>query len=256
MRSFLNYMGGKSRLAGVIAARLPAARCYVEVFGGAGWVLFARDPAPVEVWNDADGRLANLYRVVRDEPAALSRALTLLPRSRLTYSEFLRAAPDGDRVRAAAVYYFLIKNAFSGRVGYGFSVSRSCAPKYSMTNDFTAWAERLKKVTLEDLPFDDCLGRYDGRGSAFYLDPPYIGKEKYYGGSFAAADHERLAACLARAKGRWLLSYNDCAEVRRLYRGFKVTTVPAAYSAAKVRAGGRRAAPGRELLIANYEVAR
>jgi DNA adenine methylase len=250
MRSFISYIGGKSRRAAAIAARLAARRCYVEVFGGAGWVLFAREPAPVEVFNDADGHLVNLFRVVREEPAALARELSRMPRSRELYDALKRAPRPRNRVRAAAASYYLLKNAFSARVG--FSASKLYAGKYAMLNDFAPWAARLNKVTVENLDFEDCLRRYDGPDTAFYLDPPYVGTERYYAATFDAAAHLRLRDCLANATGAWLLSYNDCVEVRRWYRGFRQEGAPAAYSAAKVGAAGRRPNAGRELLISNY----
>lgn len=245
-------MGGKSRLAKYIAARLPASRCYCEVFGGAGWVLFAREPSPVEIFNDRHERLIELYRVVRDDARRLARELTRLPRARPLYYELLHGARDGDRVRRAAAFYYLVKNAFSGRVGYGFSASKRYAPKYSMRNDFDAWAERLNKVTLENLDYEECLARYDSAETVFYLDPPYFGKERYYGDAFAASDHERLRDALAGAHGRWLLSYNDCPQVRILYDGSRLEEVRPAYSAAKVAAGDRRRDVGHELLLSNF----
>jgi DNA adenine methylase len=252
MRSFLNYMGGKSRLARAVAARLPASRCYVEVFGGAAWVLFAREPWYVEVLNDVNGRLVNLYRVVRDAPDELAEALELLPRSRALYREFLERPGPEDAVAAAAVYYYLIKNAFSGQVGCGFSSSKKFPGKYSMLADFKLWARRLNKVTIENLSYEDCLGRYDGADTAFYVDPPYVGTERYYGGDFGPADHERLRDALARLKGRWLASYNECPEVRGLYRGYNIEEVRPRYCADKVGARGRRTKRGTELIISNY----
>jgi DNA adenine methylase len=253
MRSFLNYMGGKSRLAREIAGRLAEGTCYVEVFGGAGWVLFARDPAPVEVLNDRDGRLINLYRVVRDAPDKLARALEYLPRSRRLYREFSGAPLPGDPVEAAAVYYYLVKNAFSGQPGCGFSAGKKFAGRYSMRNDFRAWAGRLDKVTIENLDFADCLRRYDGPDTVFYLDPPYVGTERYYGRDFTPLDHGRLRDSLARVAGRWLVSYNDCAEVRESYEGYKLEGVTPAYCAAKVEAGGKRKPSARrEVFITNY----
>lgn len=252
MRSFLNYMGGKSRLAREVAARLPASRCYVEVFGGAAWVLFAREPSYVEVLNDVNGRLVNLYRVVRDAPDELAEALELLPRSRALYREFRESGIADDPVAAAAIYYYLIKNAFSGQVGCGFSAGKKFPGKYSMLADFKLWARRLNKVTIENLGYEDCLGRYDGAETVFYVDPPYVGTERYYGGDFAPADHERLRDILAGLQGRWLASYNDCPPVRALYRGYNVEEVRPRYCADRVRPRARRRAAGRELFIKNY----
>jgi DNA adenine methylase len=252
MRSFLNYIGGKSRLARVVADRLPASRCYGEVFGGAGWVLFAREPSYVEVLNDVNGRLVNLYRVVRDAPDELAEALELLPRSRALYRELRGRAEPDDPVTAAAAYYYLVKNAFSGQLGCGFSSSKKYPGKYSMLADFKLWARRLNKVTIENLDYADCLGRYDSAETVFYLDPPYVGTERYYGGDFAPADHERLRDVLRGLKGRWLVSYNDCETVRGLYEGFNFEEVRPPYCANKVRARGRRRARGSEILITNY----
>lgn len=252
MRSFLNYIGGKSRLARVVAARLPASRCYCEVFGGAGWVLFAREPSYVEVLNDVNGRLVNLYRVVRDAPDELAEALELLPRSRKLFRELRKSFRAGDPVAAAAVYYYLVKNAFSGQVSCGFSSSKTYPGKYAMLADFKLWARRLNKVTIENLAYEDCLARYDAADTAFYLDPPYVGTERYYGGDFTTADHERLHGILKGLKGRWLVSYNDCGAVRALYDGYNVDEVRPRYCADKVRPRGTRRADGRELLITNY----
>jgi DNA adenine methylase len=252
MRSFLNYIGGKSRLARVVADKLPASRCYCEVFGGAGWVLFAREPSYVEVLNDGNGRLVNLYRVVRDAPDELAEALELLPRSRKLYRELRKAFRAGDPVAAAAVYYYLVKNAFSGQVGCGFSSSKEYPGKYSMLADFKLWARRLNKVTIENLAYEDCLRRYDAADTVFYLDPPYVGTERYYGGDFTTADHERLHGIVKRLKGRWLVSYKDCGAVRALYDGFNVEEVRPRYCADKVRPRGTRRADGRELFITNY----
>jgi len=216
-------------------------------------VLFAREPSYVEVLNDVDGRLVNLYRVVREAPAELAAALELYPRSRALYREFLEGPEPEEAVASAARYYYLLKNAFSGQVGCGFSASRRFPGKYAMRADFTRWARRLNKVTLENLGYEDCLRRYDGAETVFYLDPPYLGTERYYGGDFAAADHERLREVLGGRAGRWLVSYNDCPEVRALYRGHNVEEVQPRYSAAKVAASARRSsAAGREVWITNY----
>lgn len=68
MNSFIPWIGGKSQLRSKIIALFPEEQPgkYVEVFGGAGWVLFGKEKhAPVEVFNDLDGNLINLYRCVQ-----------------------------------------------------------------------------------------------------------------------------------------------------------------------------------------------
>ena len=43
---------------------LPHHECYVELFGGAAWVLIGKSPSRVEVLNDIDGEVINFFRVV------------------------------------------------------------------------------------------------------------------------------------------------------------------------------------------------
>ena len=67
LRSPLNYLGGKSRLAERIVKLIPEDHtCYCEPFCGAAWVLFAKEPSRVEVINDADGELVTFWRVVQN----------------------------------------------------------------------------------------------------------------------------------------------------------------------------------------------
>lgn len=67
MNSFISWIGGKNSLKKEIIKRFPEdMERYVEVFGGAGWVLFYKDKhAPVEIYNDINSDLVNLYRCVR-----------------------------------------------------------------------------------------------------------------------------------------------------------------------------------------------
>jgi DNA adenine methylase len=58
MRSFLSYLGGKSLLAGRIVPKIPEHICYCEVFAGAAWMLFKKEPSKVEIINDINTDLA------------------------------------------------------------------------------------------------------------------------------------------------------------------------------------------------------
>jgi DNA adenine methylase len=61
------WMGGKRRLADRLIPLFPNHECYVEVFCGGAALFFLRPmPAQVEVINDINGELVNLYRVVQN----------------------------------------------------------------------------------------------------------------------------------------------------------------------------------------------
>ncbi len=123
--------------------------------------------------------------------------------------------------------------------------------------------ERLRIVWIESLPWQQCLAKFAGPDTFFYLDPPYhCGGSKAYAYQFTDDDHRQLAAVLcgpAGASGRdgvgrskWLLSYNDDPFIRGLYAGrpgIIIESVSVPYSIA--RRG--RMAKG-ELLIRNYDL--
>lgn len=97
MNSFIAWIGGKRILAKTIISMMPEHHCYVEVFGGAGWVLFRKTPSEVEVWNDLNSDLVNLFRIVRNKLHVFKRRQYFLLSSReeyfifqILYPQFLR----------------------------------------------------------------------------------------------------------------------------------------------------------------------
>ena len=84
MRPVLRYHGGKFRLAPWIISHFPTHGIYVEPFGGGGSVLLRKEAVQEEVYNDLDGDVVNVFRVLRDKELAqaLFEALTLTPYAR------------------------------------------------------------------------------------------------------------------------------------------------------------------------------
>jgi DNA adenine methylase len=92
------------------------------------------------------------------------------------------------------------------------------------------------------------IKRYDRAGTVFFIDPPYIGSEDYYGaGMFGQADFQRLADLLATIAGRFILTVNDCPLARKVFGRFKVRTKSLDYSLA----GRGRSKKVQELIVQN-----
>src|SRR5665213_4066190 len=137
VRPPITWLGGKSRLALKIIEQFPAHRCYVEPFGGSASVLLAKERAAVEVYNDLDGELANLYRVLRDPSG--SRHLQLgCEKTLYARSEFaLAQLPTTDHVERAR--RFLVRQRQSrGGLGEQWSYSISDAQK-NMASVVNRW---------------------------------------------------------------------------------------------------------------------
>lgn len=121
MNSFIGWIGGKRALRNEILQRMPAdIGRYIEVFGGAGWVLFGREPSSkvMEVFNDYDAELVNIYRCIKYHPDALQHELDMLPDAREVFfdcraQEQVRGLTD---IQRAARSLYLLRPALEQTV--------------------------------------------------------------------------------------------------------------------------------------------
>lgn len=255
INSFMAWVGGKKALRDEILARFPRNyKRYIEVFGGAGWVLFHKPPGnDFEVFNDFNGNLVNLYRCVREQPEALRNELRYMLNSRLDF-EYMKGMLHSQAVlpdvRRAAYYYALI------RYSYAAGTSTFGSQPHAMWNNFPlieSAAGRLQKVVIENKDCVKLIRQYDRPESFFYCDPPYYNADQYYEAvSSDGFDHAGLADALLGIKGKFLLSYNDCPEIRALYDrpGIVVEGISRLSNIAQRYENGKRYP---ELLISNYD---
>jgi DNA adenine methylase len=215
--------------------------------------------SPSEVLNDIDGEIITLFRAVQNHPEELLRQIRWFLRSREEFNR-LKAAETAsltDIQRAARIYY-LLRASYGGRhpaAGCHFSGKMNDQRPFSIYRiEETIYDvhRRLENVTIERLPYDECLRRYDSPDTFFYLDPPYWGHEKDYGcGIFARDDFSQLAEMLRAVAGRFLLSLNDVPEIRGIFTGFIFREVATTYHAGTRHGHGKKVV---ELLIANYDL--
>lgn len=233
-RAALRYYGGKSRLAPWIIAHFPPHTCYVEPFGGAASVLLRKPPARCEVYNDLDGDVVGFFRVLRERPDDLIRALERTPFARAEVDAACAPAPPdaGDLERARRVYVRAWQGRHGlparGRLGWRFeraaTRSRTAVDEWCDAARLTALAERLRRVQLE---CDDALrviARFDAPGTLIYVDPPYPAATRSARWRTAAYAHEltddghrRLAAVLRDVRGMVVVSGCPCDLYRELY---------------------------------------
>lgn len=252
MNSFISRIGGKKLLSKEIIRRFPDPfpDRYIEVFGGAGWVLFAlQQIAKLEVFNDIDGQLINLFRCVKYHCGELQKEIQWTFNSRelfLDYNE-RQACRGFTDIQRAAQYFILIKES------YGSDVRSFGCSKRNVTGAVEYLSEvqkRLQSTVIENKDFESLIKTYDRSGALFYLDPPYHGTEKYYTAAFSQDDHRRLNAVLKGIKGKFLLSYNDDNFVRDLYSSFKIEPISRQNNLLMRSDGAEK--QFNELIISNY----
>jgi DNA adenine methylase len=251
MAGLLSYIGGKNRLAKQIIQIFPDHTTYVEPFAGGAQVLFRKDPSKVEVLNDLDGELVNVYKVCQNHCEELLRYFRFVLVSRTWFDLLKKTDPKMlTDIQRAARYLYLLKNCFASLIVNpvyhrnvvqppGFNLER-------LPELIEKTHKRLERVQIECAPYDEILQHFDRKGTLFYLDPPYYGK-KLYRHNFSHADFEKLSERLSRLRGKFILSLNDVPEVRNLFRRFYIKGVNLHYTSQKQ--AGRRY---QEVLITNF----
>lgn len=214
-RPLLRWHGGKWLLAPWIISLLPPHRAYVEPYGGAGSVLLRKPPSFAELWNDLDGEVVNLFRVLRDRSAApeLLRLIGLTPFAREEFELAFEAAEEPiERARRLIMRAYMGQGSVSndrqaGATGFRNSLTRSNAAPWSPTpaHDWAGFPvalraaiDRLAPVTIESRDALELIAQQDRHDCLFYLDPPYLPetrsrKSRRRGEGFVAYQHEMTA---------------------------------------------------------------
>lgn len=234
----MRYPGGKYKLAKWIISHFPQHNLYVEPFGGAGSVLMRKAVVQGEIFNDVDGDVVNVFRVLRDRAAAaeLERVLRLTP---FAYEEYKRAyEPCEDPIERARRTIF---RSFSTIGSYGVSRRNSgfrglknndtfvtAAQEWSRyPNAIQAFVERLQNVLIEHRDAFHLLNMYDRINTLFYVDPPYVlsarsNQAVLYTNEMTDVDHIRLSEVLHSREGMVILSGYPSGFYDRLYGDWKM----------------------------------
>lgn len=227
-RPVLRYHGGKFRLAPWILSFFPAHSVYVEPFGGAASVLLQKEPCGAECYNDLDGTVVNLFRILQDPERAieLKRRVELTPFARAEFDwAYEPAIDDMDSAHKLIVKSFM---------GHGSdSATRSCRTGFrsKLTDgrvlpsvEYSTWPDaiptftrRLRSVVIENRAAIEVIERMDSPNTLFYVDPPYCHSSRSslrgrsssthgYRHELTDDDHRKLAAVLHQVRGMVVLS--------------------------------------------------
>lgn len=228
--SLIRYPGGKTRAIPILKTFLPPGirRIYAPFFGGGSFELYCAKYFHMEIiGNDIYGPVFNLFDQLKKSKTRVVKYIntTQKPKTKEEYKVLLDTFhKTSSLAKQAALFFILNRCAFNGWLTKGFS-PRSCndsmvdvLSKFDMSlvtmknEDFTVFLASL--VNLKD----DAL---------IFLDPPYYLDSAYYGEKQMSFDHESLAKCLSsRFKNKlWMLCYNDCKEIRGLYKKNKIVEV-------------------------------
>ncbi len=234
MKRILNYPGSKWRMSDLIIEIMPPHKTYLEPYFGSGAVFFNKDKVQVETINDLDGRLINMFRVLRENTNELVKLVHLTPYSRQEYDLSKRISDNNleDARRMLVRCWFAIGGKTNADVGWRRNINwngpYNTYEWNDMPNRLIEAAERLKGAQIENKSAIELIHEHrNDKDVMIYCDPPYLDEtrvSKHYTNEMSNQDHIKLLKCLANVDGKVILSgYPNNLYDEYLSEWFKVT---------------------------------
>lgn len=268
IRPPVKWHGGKHYLAKRIIELFPEHHTYVEPYGGCASVLLNREPSSVEVYNDMDFSIFNLFWVLRNRPCQFSSAIALTPYHEHEFNEDaectlaqMEVTRQEHGVEKARRDYVRWRQSFGGQ-------GRSFCPtlhrvRRGMADNVSGWLssiddnlplviERLRTVQILNRDALDVIRTWDSPETLFYCDPPYLHETRastdVYGREMSGIDHLNLLSNLMGIKGRVILSGYPSGMYRDVLRTWRTKTFDLPNNAA----GGKTKARKTETIWMNW----
>jgi DNA adenine methylase len=187
MKPAFGYYGAKVRIASKIINSLPPHNAWVEAFCGSAALTMAKKPAPIEIINDLDDQIINLFEQLRNNAEKLISTINLTPYARKEYFEAKKSNEFFDsleKARRFLISTMMTVNGAVGETGAGFSFSQSYSRDgrearvnrwYNLPKRLEYVVERLKSVRVENRDARELLEMFTNKpATLFYMDPPYL----------------------------------------------------------------------------------
>ena len=238
----LRYAGGKSLAVGMITELLPRnIKTLVSPFMGGGAVEIAcAKELQIEVKAfDIFDILTNYWDVQITNPQKLANNLRKLDPTQKEYTNIknvLKSHWDGKiklgKHDLATCYYF------NHNTGYGPHFLGSQSSVYLEEERYNKMIEKVSnfntpKLSVKCQSFEKTIKSHPN--DFIYADPPYYlgGDSKMFVGMYPHRNfpihhkgfkHELLRDLLLNHKGGFILSYNDCPEIKEWYKDFNMSS--------------------------------
>lgn len=229
-RSPLRYPGGKTRAVKLIHSLIPhSVTTLCSPFLGGGSIELACTTRMQVFGYDVFGPLVDFWQILIADPFQLSNNIQRYhPLSRDDFYTLQKTYFDlKTQIERAAAFYVLNRSSFSGTTSSGGMSPGHPRFTQSAIDRVRAFVVNNFQVNCAD--FEDSINKHPD--SFLYLDPPYLIDQALYGykgNTHKAFEHKRLADLLNK-RVQWIMSYNDCPEIRALYKDQNIINVKWTY---------------------------
>lgn len=214
-KPILKYFGAKWSAAARIVPMLPRMARYVEPYCGSAAIYLNLPWQPYHaILNDLNGDIVNLFRVIREQPKRLMRAVSLTPYAEAEHAAAwdvdIQQSDAVERARLFLVRQWMNHGGVLSRAGFrhrGRSTSSSSTTSLwrDLPQRITDVIEPLRHAEILSRPAIDVITYYNNPDTLLVVDPPYPlsvrGGRKYYSHEMSDADHLQLIEALQSHTG-------------------------------------------------------
>lgn len=240
------YMGGKISHLPWLLPLIPPTDTYVELYGGCMAVMLNKPKSPIEVYNDLNSEVYNLFWVIREHLEELMRRLEYTLYSREEFAIAAKGLEGCDDIERARLFFIKLLqsrlcnptnkmspsrwnfsiNKNMGRVASRNGMAQGVSRFIGKVDLLPAIAKRIRQIQIENSQALKVIRLYDSPTTLFYADPPYPfesrSKHNIYKYEMSNDDHRKLAWRLNNVKGLVAISGYDCSLNNELYTGWHV----------------------------------
>ena len=231
-----------------------------EPFFGGGTVFFNKKKCEVNIINDKYSDLVEFLKFIQNEDNS-KKLIKIFETTEIPTKEnhqSIKKMLPMNQLEKAFKFYYLNRTSFSGKMKnphWGYRPIRSVPPKRWFEKIAFA-TKKLDKVKIENKDFEEIILRESSKKVLLYLDPPYYlaNQKDHYVESFSQDDHLRLLKTLRQTNHSFILSYDDCPEIRDLYKDFFINEMDFFYRIENSNDNFSKRKKINELIISNKQI--
>ena len=230
--------GGKWYCCKKVLAHFPTTYdTYIEPFVGGGSIYFNSPKKEIEVINDLDSHLIDMYQVCKEQAFEIEA-------KQYTLEEYTRLKEPTPDLRTKLTNKIIVTRLSHFGIGKFDHPNRNIST--SFVNKFKQHHLRLQDTMILNKDYKEIISNFDSPDSFFYLDPPYENSNKTVRCDYTDINLEELQQILTNIKGKFLLSLNDSERTRDLFKEFSIDLIPTSYF------GRKQDRKVNDLIIKNY----